>query len=56
MPLSDRYFRWLYRRRVDTARAEQMAQRQQTAEHDAAVRRILEQAPHTPDPADREGR
>ena len=42
--------RLLWQRRVDAARVWQEATRRDAAEHSAAVRRILEQSPHTPDP------
>lgn len=55
MPLSIP-LRWLlWQRRVDSARAWQEATRADAAEHSEAVRRILAQAPETPD-STRDGR
>lgn len=45
--------RLLWQRRIDAARVWQEATRREAAEHDQAVRRILEQAPQIPDPARR---
>ena len=42
--------RLLWQRRVDAARIWQEATRQDAAEHDEAVRRILAAAPQIPDP------
>jgi hypothetical protein len=42
--------RLLWQRRVDAARVWQEATRADAAEHDEAVRRILDQAPQIPDP------